>query len=451
MFSNRIRMTTNRISRLLSQLKSRPIVRDTLITTFFATSGKGIGFLIPFFIAAWYGVDKNTDAFFFAYGLIIFLAMIFSPVMESIIIPFIAEKRANHEDIGRFVGRILGTSAIGLLALSAIFLVLVKPVLIMVTKFSPEGLDLIYNILLESIPLVVLLVWTSILAGTLNAHKIFVIPAISPAFRAVATLLFIFAFKNSLGVHAIAWGYVIGEIFRLGILFILLHRLNLFKLSISIGWEESIIDFFKTSSYQIFGMVVLGFAPIINKTMASWLGKGSVSILEYADRLYLIPITFLSSGFIITFLAHWSDRYQTGGDIQLRRDVFRAGIIIGIISILLSFFLFVTKGYFIPLIYGHGKFPRELIGDVSLVFGYYLLGLAPYFLTQVYVRAFLTKKDTKVLLFSGILRSSGTIVFTLILIRVMGIAGIALSTSLATLLSLGYVMLLFHRKQADLH
>jgi putative peptidoglycan lipid II flippase len=447
MFSSRIRMTTNRISQLLSRIKSSPIVRDTLITTFFATSGKGIGFLIPFFIAAWYGVDKNTDAFFFAYGLIIFLAMIFAPVMESILVPFIAEKRAKNNDIGQFVGRILGMSAIGILALSAIFLIVIKPLLMMVTKFSPDGLDLIYNILLESIPLVVLLVWTSILSGALNAYKIFVIPAISPAFRAVVTLLFIYVFKDNIGVHAIAWGYVIGELSRLGILFILLRRLKLFQLQISIGWEEQITDFFKTSSYQIIGMVVLGLAPIINKTMASWLGKGNVSILEYADRLYMIPLTFLTSGFMVTFLAHWSDRYQTGGETQLRKDVYRAGIIVGIISIILTILLFITKGYLIPLVYGYGKFPQELTSDVVMVFGYYLLGLAPYFLSQVYVRAFLTMKDTKVLLVIGILRSFGVFIISLGLMRIMGIAGIALATTIVTFGIFLILLFLFHRKK----
>ncbi|MFB3895731.1 MAG: lipid II flippase MurJ [bacterium] len=439
-------MATNRISQLFSQIKSSPLVRDTFITTFFATSGKGIGFLIPFFIAAWYGIDKNTDAFFFAYSLIIFLAMIFSPVMESIIVPFIAEHKAKNGDIGQFVGRVLGMSAVGLLAISAIFLIVIKPILMAVTRFSPDGLDLIYNILLESIPLVILLVWTSILAGALNAYKIFVIPAISPAFRAIVTILFIYLFKDEMGVHAIAWGYVVGELARLGILFVLLHRLKLFQLHISIGWEEQIIEFIKTSSYQIIGMVILGFTPIINKTMASWLEKGSVSILEYADRVYLIPVTFLASGFMVTFLAHWSERYQTGGETQLKRDVHRAVAFIGVISIILTTLLFFTKGYLVSLIYGHGKFPYELTSNVAIVFGYYLLGLTPYFLSQVYVRAFLTMKDTKVLLLSGVLRGLGTIIFSLCLMRIMGIAGIALATTIATYGIFLLMVFLFHGK-----
>lgn len=300
------------ISKVIEQFKSSPIVRDTVVTTIFATSGRGVGFLIPFFIAAWYGVGKETDAFFFAYSLIIYLATIFSPVMESIIVPFIAEKRAKQEDVGGFIGRVLGISALGLLALSGIFLIVIKPFLAVLTRFSPEGIDLIYRILLETIPLLVLLVWTSILAGTLNAYKVFVIPAMSPAFRALMTIGFIYLFKKSLGVHAIAWGYVAGEIFRLSILFWLLQKLNLFRLRVRVGWEPKFNEFLKASSYQIIGMSIMAFTPVINKTMASWLGKGSVSILEYADRLYMIPLTFLASGFVVTFLSHWSDRYQTG-------------------------------------------------------------------------------------------------------------------------------------------
>ena len=127
-----------------------------------------------------------------------------------------------------------------------------------------------------------------------------------------------------MGVHAIAWGYVAGEIFRLFVLFVMLKKLAIFHLKLSIGWEPKFVEFFKTSSYQIIGMSMLAFTPIINKTMASWLGPGNVSLLEYADRLYMIPITLLTSGLIVTLLAHWSERYQAGGEERLKNDVLKA-------------------------------------------------------------------------------------------------------------------------------
>lgn len=432
---------------LINKYKSQPIVRDTVVTTIFATSGRGIGFLVPFFIAAWYGIGKETDAFFFAYTLIIYLAQIFSPAMESIVVPFIAEKRAKNEDVGTFIGRVLGISAIGLLALSGIFLGVIKPILTVLTRFSSNELNLIYWILLETIPLVVLLVWTSILAGTLNAYKVFVIPAISPAFRAGITIGFIYLFKKSLGVHAIAWGYVAGEVFRLGMLFWLLQKLKFFRLRLSVSWEPKFYEFLKTSSYQITGLSIIAFTPVINKTMASWLGKGSISILEYADRLYMIPLTFLSSGFTVTFLSHWSARYQTGGKQLLRQDVLKAVYAGAIISGILTILLLLTHNYLVAMVYGHGKFPREQITAVATIFWIYLFSVPPYFLVQLYARAFLTQKNTKVLLAISVFKSISTVLFNLMFMRFMGISGIALSTTLVTILSFVISIHLFHRKQ----
>jgi putative peptidoglycan lipid II flippase len=410
--------------------------------------GKAIGFLIPFFIAAWFGITNETDAFFFAYGLIFLLATIFSPVAESIMVPFIADAIVKGEDVGAFVGRILGMSAIGLAVISGLFLLIIRPVLSVITNFSSQGLNLVYRILLESAPLIVLLAWTSILAGTLNAYKVFGIPAISPAFRAVATLTFIFAFKDNLGVHAIAWGYVLGEIFRLVVLFAIMGRLNIFNFKLSLGWDSKFADFLKTSSYQIIGMSMLVFTSIINKTMASWLGPGKVSILEYAERLYMIPITLLSSGLVVTLLSHWSERYYREGAERLKKDVLKTAKVTGALALLLTVFLFLIKDYMARMVYGHGKFPEEQIKNVGAILGFYLLGITPYFLSQVYVRAFLTQKDTKILLLTALPIFIGTIVFNLIFMRIMGIVGIAMANSMVVALAFGPLVYLFHRKNS---
>lgn len=433
------------MNKLWTNLHNRPLVRDTITTTIWSTIGKGAGFLIPFFIAAWFGITAETDAFFFAYGLIIFLATIFSPVVESIIVPFIAEAKSKGEDVGVFVGRILGISAIGLLVILFIFLVISKLALSALTRFSPEGLNLVYSVLIETSPLVILIVWTSILAGALNAYKVFSIPALSPAFRAVVTLGFIFLFARKIGVHSIAWGYVAGEIFRLLLLFGMLRKLNIFRIKLSIGWESKIAEFFKISSYQIIGMSLLAFTPIINKTMASWLGSGNVSLLEYADRLYIIPITFLSSGLMVALLSHWSERYQEEGDAGLNKDVAKAVKNIGIIGIILTLFLFLTKDILVNLAYGYGQFPKEKLNDIGEILGCFLLGITPYFWALVYVRAFLIKKKTKALFLTVLFMITGTIMFNILFIRIMGIPGIALSNSVMAFLSFGMLSFLYYR------
>ena len=295
---------TNIIKTLLTRIKSRGLVRDTVTTTGWISAGKGIGFLVPLFIAAWFGVTAGTDAFFFAYGLVLFLSSIFAPVVESVIVPYIAETRSKNEDVGKFVGGILSISGAGLAALTCAVLVFVRPLLSALTRFDPQSLDLIWLILLHTSPLVLLQVWTSILSGALNAYKRFAVPAVSPAFRAVVNLGCIFIFKDSMGVHSIALGYVAGEVVRLGVLLWAIRRMRLFRLRFSLGLSPDLKGFAKVASYQVIGMSLLGLNPFIDRIMASWLGEGSVTVLYYADRLYMIPATLFSSGLIVTVLSH---------------------------------------------------------------------------------------------------------------------------------------------------
>ncbi len=439
-----------RLSSLLRQyVSSRPLIKDALSTTALSLLGKATGFLIPFFIAAWFGVSSETDAFFFSYSLIIYLATIFSPVVESIIVPFITEARAKGGDIGVFVGRILGVSAVGLLIIAILFLSIVKPSLSMLSRFSSHELDLIYRILLESSPLIILLFWTSVLAGTFNAYKVFSISALSPAFRAVLALTLIFFLKEKVGVHAIALGYVGGEIFRLFVMFVMLRKLTSVRIQFSITWDAKFLEFFKISSYQIIGMSMLAFIPIINKTMASWLGPGNVSLLEYADRLYMIPITLLTSGLMVTLLSHWSERYQSEGEEGLKQDVLKAVKIVGLMGVFLTIFLLVTKDYLVNLAYGYGQFPKDKIDEVGYILKFYLLGITPHFLFLIYARAFLIRKNTKILLLTAVVFSLGAIVFNFLFMQMIGVAGLALANSMMALLVFVMLRFLFHRGYAQ--
>ncbi|MFN3739296.1 MAG: lipid II flippase MurJ [Thermodesulfovibrionales bacterium] len=424
----------------------KELVRDIISTTAWSTVSKGIGFLVPFFIAAWFGVTSETDAFFFAYSLILLLVTIFSPTFESIIVPFIAEFKAKGEDVEKFIARLFGISGIGLGVITLFFFAIIYPILPIVTKFSREELNLVFVILLESSPLIILIVWTSIMAGTLNAYKLFSIPALSPAFRAIITLTFIFSFKDKIGIHSIALGYVMGEIFRLFVLSVLMKRYGIFRFRLSISLDPKLIDFLKTLSYQIMGMTVLVFTPVINKTMASHLGSGNVSLLEYSERLYMIPVTFLISGFV-AFLSHWSEGYYITNDkTKIKEDVKKALIPVGILAFTITVLLYLLRDFVVNIVYGYGKFPKEQLIYVKDILGFYLIGLTPYFLGQVYVRAFWVQKNTSILFFTALFMIAGTVAFNILFIRFMGVSGIAMGNSMVSFLSLGVLSLNFYRR-----
>jgi len=94
------------VKNYFTRIYSKPIVIDAISTTIFSIVGKAVGFLIPFFIAIWFGANYETDAFFLGFGIVLFLITIFSPVLESIVVPYIAEAQENSEDVGLIIGSV---------------------------------------------------------------------------------------------------------------------------------------------------------------------------------------------------------------------------------------------------------------------------------------------------------------------------------------------------------
>lgn len=411
----------------LTNIRNRPLVWDTIKTTFWSVIGRGAGFLIPFFIAAWFGVSEETDAFFFAYGIILFLSGIFAPVVESVIVPYVAEARSNNEDVGKFIGNILSVGSAGLLALTVLLLLVVKPILSLITNFDDKTLRLVYLILVETSPLIIFLAWTSVLSGALNAYKKFTFPAISPAFRAAVNLIFIFVFKDSCGVHSIAFGYVAGEIVRLFFLWIIVKQSNFFKLHLGFQLDSKFLGFLKTASYQIIGTTVGGLSPVIDKTMASWLGGGSVSILYYADRLYMIPVAFMTTGLMITLLSHWSDRYNKQGIQRLEKDVAKTICVTTIITLLITLMLILFSRPIVNLSFGREAFDPVLLAETRKVWICYMLSFVPYMAGTIFFRAHIALKNTSVLVIYGFSSVFITVLLNYVLMKYFGVMGIALS------------------------
>jgi len=403
---------------------------------------------VPFFVAAWFGVTGATDAFFYVYGLILLLAGIFAPVVQSVLVPFVAEIRSQDESkVGPFLGGTLAVSVLGLTALGLLFLLAARPVLEVVSDFSAESLDLISQLLLETLPLLVLLTVTSLLAGTLNAYKRFALPAVSPGVRAIAVLAVIALLRGRIGVHSIAAGYVAGELLRCAVLLAYAARVGIRPSLRSPKVDPRLADFLKTASYQVAGMVALAFTPIVDKTMASWLATGSVSVLEYATRLYEIPMTFAQAGFFVVLLSHWSLDFYAGRGGRFKKEVTRTAAVVGALGALASLALILLKNPLVSLVYGRGEFPEEQLATVAALWAILLLGLGPTLFGRVFSRAFLVLKNTRLLMVSGIAIFTLKVAFNMALIRPMGLRGLAISTIITESVVAGLMLIWFTRIQ----
>ena len=84
--------------------------KDLIKTSLLAALGRASGFLIPFIIAAAFGTGGETDAFFLAYGFILFAVLVVGGLFETLIVPSVTEARNNGRDVGLLVGAIITRS-----------------------------------------------------------------------------------------------------------------------------------------------------------------------------------------------------------------------------------------------------------------------------------------------------------------------------------------------------
>jgi len=409
------------------------IVGDSLLTTLVGAAGRFSSFLVPFFIAAWFGLSDSTDAFFFSYGLIISLTNIFAIVIESTIVPFVVEARARDmQSAARFVADMVKTGVVGVAAITAVLLLFGHYAIRLVTSFDNSGVALAYTLFLEGA--VVLSLWTatSVLSGAFNAVQRYSLPAISPAIRSSLILLITFFLKQELGVHAIMLGFVVGEIVRLVLLAWVGHRLNVLSFTLGNPLSVHVRNFLRTAGWLVIGFSVLNLNPVVDRAMASFIGTGSVSILDYAEKAFSIPVALMSFGFLTVLLSKWSNELHLQDPKDVKATVLKTAGVTTMVSTVIGLLCFLFREQLIGLAYGRGAFDLSSVPLVADVFGAYMIGFGPFMGGLVFTRFHLAKKNTRLLMYSAIANSILHVGLNFLLIDEFEVIGLAISTSLTS-------------------
>ncbi len=421
------------------KLVGRPLLKDVATTTLFAVGGRALGLFIPFFIAYWFGASGETDVFFLVYTLILLLSFILGDTIGEVLIPFFSEVRLREGRATPYVGKLLIYGG-GFTALVMVFLgLLAKGILPLVVHFSRERLDLLFSILLEMAPMVLILFWTNIFMASLNAAKRFSLPAFSPAIRSVVTLAFIFFFKDSLGIHSVALGYLVGEVVRMAVLFFRATMVEGFSLGKeAFRWDPVIMKVAGTALFRSGARVLGSINTTVDKVMASWLAVGSVSILYYSGRIETVATLLLSAGTMNVVVSYWSERFAREGLERLLKDVKKTALAMGMVAFCVAIVFIALSKPIVALVLGHGAMKPHILELIRWTLVCYLLGFPFKMVNATLVRTYIVLQRTRVLFLQAGLSVFFNVLFNLIFMNILGVAGLALSSSFVAALSLGF-------------
>lgn len=185
----------------------------------------------------------------------------------------------------------------------------------------------------------------------------------------------------------------------------------------------------------VIGVAVNDINTIVDKSIASQLSEGSISALNYAQRIngFVQGIVTYS---MATVMYPIITKLVSSKKINELKNVLNeaiSGVLILVIPC--SFGIIVFSRQITEFVFGRGLFDNYAIDITSEAMLFYSIGIIGVALREILSRPFYAMQDTKTPVINSSIGMIINIVLNLILSRVMGIGGIALATSISAVIT----------------
>ena len=393
-------------------------------------------------VARWFGRGDALDAFLIAYLLPSFLVNLVAGSFNAAMIPTFIQvrEREGKEAAQRLFSGVMVVSLVLLVAVSVVVGVLAPYFLpLLGSGFSAAKLMLTQRLLYALLPFIVLsglaVAWTAIL----NAGEHFGLPALSAMLTPLSIIAFLFLLGKAWGIYTLAVGTVAGVALQAGVLGRLLKVRGVRLEPRWYGWDPSLRKVLGQYAPMLAGALLMGSTELVDQSMAAMLEPGSVAALNYARKIVslfiVVGATPLGTAALPYFSQMVANEDWSGCRHTLR--VYSRSILLVTVPITLG--LVVFSHPLIRIVFQRGAFTAVDTGVVSRVQALLSLQIPFYILANLGVRLISALKRNWVLMGIAGANMIVNIVFNLILMRYLGVAGIALSTSFVYLISCALV------------
>lgn len=396
-----------------------------------------LGLLRDVVIGAQFGTSDALDAYNAAFRIpdIIFTLMA-GGALASAFIPTFSGYLARDDDEGawRLASGIINLLLVSLTIAAVIAALFAEPlVTYLAPGFSAEKQALTVPLMRLMLIAPIIFSVSGVVMGILNAKQDFILPGLAPIAYNLAIIAGAVLLSPTLGIYGLAIGAAIGA----GLHF-LVQVPGLIKVGARYSARLSLRDpgvrqVLRLMAPRVLGLAIVQINFLVETILASNLGTGAVSALNYAWRVMLLPQGVVAQSVAIAAFPTFSDQFARGQLDQLRSALSATLRVILFIAIPSAIGLLVLRVPLIQLIYQRGEFRDTSTELVATALGFYALGLIGHSGVEILTRAFYGMHDTRLPVALGVVSLIINLVLSLSLINVLGIAGLALANTVAAL------------------
>lgn len=425
--------------------------KKVLFFTFLAIFAKLIAFAKELLIAYCYGTTSVSDVYLLSMTLPITLFGFVSVGIVSGYIPLYSKVKSQNgsREANIFTNNILNIFLIICLAVVCVYFIFSDELLrIMASGFSDEMIDMAIKFTNISIWAILFACVVSVYTAFLQANgRLNVTAVVSVPLNIGIAVSILVAYKMQ-DVSFLPIGFLMAAIIQMLFMMIFVLK-NGFRhqILIHIHHKETLV-FFKSIAVLTVSSSIQQINILIDRTLASGVVVGGLSVFEYGSRindlimgLTIIPIS----------TALFPEMVSRIG----KNDEFKSCIKDGIKMFLLilvpvSAIAMLYSTDIVKIVYFRGAFNLQSLQLTTQIVFFYAIGLLAFALREILSKAFFAVSDVKTPMINSAIGVGVNITLNFILLRYMGIGGLALATSIAAAVTVVLLYIPLHKKFGSL-
>lgn len=409
---------------------------------------KFLGFGRELVLASAYGASKYSDAYIIAMNIPTVIFTIIGTTLGTVLIPmyFEVDKELGEKNSLKFINNVLNIVILMCIILSVIGIIFAEEIVkIFAMGFNGDRLTVAVKFTKVSMLGITFTGLSYIMNAYLQIKNNFIIPGIVTVPRNIIIIVSIIL-SIIFGPYLMIWGALIGVIseFLFQIPFAIKKG---YKYSLYINIKDKYIK----NTLLLIGPVLIGVGvnqinALVDKTLASTLVEGSISALNYANKLNLFVMSMFISSIAIVIYPILSRLSNNDNKDEFIKSVIKSinSVIILIIPITVG--AIVLAKPIVKLLFERGNFDSVATEMTYICLIMYSLGMLSAGLRDILGRIFYSLKDTKTPMINGVIAMSFNIILNIIFIKKLKIAGLALATSLSSIICTSLLFVSLSRK-----
>lgn len=437
-------------------LSGRRLAGAALIVMIFFVLSRVMGLAREVVIGAHFGTSPELDAYLAAFRLPdLLFQLVAGGALGSAFIPTFAARWAQGatDEAWLLFSRVLTLMTLLLVLIAALVMASAGPLVqwVIAPGFTSEQQALTAQLMRWMLLSTVVFGASGLIMGALNATQHFLLPAAAPVFYNLAIILGAWLLTPYFGILGLVIGVVAGAVAHLLIQLPGLWQARArFTPTLTLQ-DAGVREVMRLMGPRVLGLFFVQMHFLVNTILASGLSSGSLSALNYAWLLMLLPQGVFAQSIATAIFPTFAAQAATGQVVALRQTFSHLLRTILFLTIPAAVALYLLRVPLVTLLFQRREFTAESTALVGDALQFYAIGLVAHAVVEITVRAFYAMHNTWTPVVVGIGAMLLNIGLSFWWVQPLGHGGLALANSSATTLEMLCLLWLLRRHIGELN